>query len=163
MSRTVWNGTTTHPRHPHFLFYSSISLFWLRHILLYKPGTRGKRTATFPTSRVLSFFPPFPSFFCRTGTWQYPDTPFQPFAATSLPFPSALQHPVSPASCLLPPQSSPNDIIRQSPPILADLQPKHTSLRWWTDCTFTSQATTVSRPFSEWFFQRSHHHFPLQR
>ncbi|MBS5057642.1 MULTISPECIES: hypothetical protein [Bacteroidaceae] len=45
----------------------------------------------------------------------------------------------------------PERLTWQFLPILADLQPERTPLCWWTDCTFTSPATTVSRSFSEWF------------
>lgn len=71
------NGIIFHSCHAAFPFlHLSLSFGCAISFCKNQPFVKSCRPL-FPISRVLSFFPFVPFSFCRTGTWQHPDTPFR--------------------------------------------------------------------------------------
>ena len=99
-----------------------------------------KSSVRFSEKQGSFLFPFCPLFFLPDGNMAVPRYPVPPFVATSLIFPSAVPQPVV---------SSVRPNYTKIPADSADLQPKRAPLCRWTDCTFTSPATTVFRSFSE--------------
>lgn len=142
------NGIIFHSCHAAFPFLH-LSLSFGCAISFCKNSHSWKAPSAFPKSRVLSFFPFVPFSFCRTGTWQYPDIPFRLLSPlrwySLLRYRNLLSVQCSVCSHL----NSVRPNYTKIPADSADLQPKRAPLCRWTDCTFTSPATTVFRSFSE--------------
>ena len=133
------NGIIFHSCHAAFPFLH-LSLSFGCAISFCKKQPFVKSSVRFSEKQGSFLFPFCPLFFLPDGNMAVPRYPVPPFVATSLIFPSAVPQPVL---------NSVRPNYTKIPADSADLQPKRAPLCRWTDCTFTSPATTVFRSFSE--------------
>lgn len=142
------NGIIFHSCHAAFPFLH-LSLSFGCAISFCKKQPFVKSSVRFSEKQGSFLFPFCPLFFLPDGNMAVPRYPVPPFVATSLIFPSAVPQPVVSSCSVCSHLNSVRPNYTKIPADSADLQPKRAPLCRWTDCTFTSPATTVFRSFSE--------------
>lgn len=142
------NGIIFHSCHAAFPFLH-LSLSFGCAISFCKKQPFVKSSVRFSEKQGSFLFPFCPLFFLPDGNMAVPRYPVPPFVATSLIFPSAYRNLLSVQCSVCSHLNSVRPNYTKIPADSADLQPKRAPLCRWTDCTFTSPATTVFRSFSE--------------